>query len=127
MTQKRNEVLFGARGSRSVRGIGDVLREALARRGLDSRLAHYRFVSLWPEIVGEAIANHSVPELVKRGVLVVRVSDSVWAQELTFRRETILRRIKRLAPEAPPLTSIRFVVGPVVAVGKGAHGKTAVA
>lgn len=72
-----------------------VLRGALSRLGLDREIARYRFVLHWADIVGDEIAQRATPECIKNRVLVVRVSDSSWAQELSFQKRAILTRLKR--------------------------------
>ncbi len=47
----------------------------------------------WEEVVGEKIANVAVPVKNKKGVLFVKVADSVWRFELTRRKEEIITKI----------------------------------
>lgn len=47
----------------------------------------------WEEVVGEKIANVAVPVKNKKGVLFVKVEDSVWRFELTRRKEEIISKI----------------------------------
>jgi len=64
---------------------------------------------VWPEAVGEAIARNAWPARPARdGVVVVHVSSSAWAHELTQLEETLLERLGAAAPER-----LRFTVGPV--------------
>ncbi len=72
-----------------------VLRKALSHLGLDRAIARYRFVLHWKEIVGEEIAKRAHPECIKNRALVVRVTDSAWAQELSFQKRAILTRLKK--------------------------------
>jgi hypothetical protein len=65
---------------------------------------------LWDSAVGKRIAEHARPSTIKRGVLVVKVSDSVWLQELEFKAEDIRTRLNsELKREA--VKRIRFKVG----------------
>ncbi len=90
-------------------GVRKVLNLALRRHGLNQRIARYQFVLHWSEIVGEDIARRTRPECVQGTELVVRVSDSVWAQELSFYKEKILGRLKEYFKDSAP-ESIRFYV-----------------
>jgi predicted nucleic acid-binding Zn ribbon protein len=47
----------------------------------------------WEEVVGEKIAGVAVPVKNKKGVLFVKVEDSVWRFELTRRKEEILVKV----------------------------------
>ncbi len=48
----------------------------------------------WRAIAGERIAQHSRPDLLQRGRLVVLVESSVWMNELTFLKEKIKIKAK---------------------------------
>jgi predicted nucleic acid-binding Zn ribbon protein len=72
-----------------------VLAGVLKDCGLDKELARYHFVLRWPEIVGEEIAKRTKPECLRNGALVVRVANSVWAQELSFHKKVIVNRLKK--------------------------------
>ena len=65
---------------------------------------------LWDGVVGEKIAKHARPSSIKRGILLVKVTDSVWVQELEFMAETIKDSLNsKLQREA--IKKIRFRVG----------------
>jgi len=69
-----------------------------------------RIWKVWGGVVGKKIAEHARPSSIKKGVLVVKVSDSVWLQELEFEAETIKEGLNRkLQREA--IKKIRFRVG----------------
>lgn len=95
----------------SFEGIEAVLKSALHQYGIDEDIARYRFVNHWSEIVGESIAQRTRPECIRNGQLVVRVVDSTWAQELSFRREAILKRLQRFLGADETVTDVRFYVG----------------
>jgi hypothetical protein len=69
-----------------------------------------RIWKLWDGVVGKSIAKHARPSSIKKGVLMVKVTDSVWVQELEFKAETIRESLNRkLQREA--VKKIRFRVG----------------
>lgn len=90
--------------------VESILRSVLATRGIDKRLAAYRWVTHWEEIVGTGIARRTRPRSLKSGVLTVEVTDSAWAQELQFRREVIISRLGRFVDNEELVRDIRFVV-----------------
>ena len=57
-----------------------------------------QLVALWPRLVGAAVAQHSAPNRIQRGVLYVSVSSAAWAQTLTFERPRILAKIHEQIP-----------------------------
>ena len=80
-----------------------------------------RIWKLWDGVVGKKIAEHAIPSFhvrgkkarpswIKKGVLMVKVTDNVWLQELEFKAETIKERLNsKLQREA--IKKIRFRVG----------------
>lgn len=90
-----------------------VLSAALAKFGLDKDIARYQFVLHWPEIVGADAARRTRPECLRNGALVVRVGNSAWAQELSFQKETILRRLKNFITSEVQVDDVQFYVGDI--------------
>jgi predicted nucleic acid-binding Zn ribbon protein len=57
-----------------------------------------QILAVWPQLVGEAVAQHSQPTKVYRDVLQVTVSSAAWAQTLTFERPRILHNLHQTLP-----------------------------
>ncbi len=87
-----------------------VLKSALRRFGLDHKIEQYRFVEHWPKIVGAPIARHTKPAGIQNRILYVEVLNSGWAQELSMRRETILKRVKTFCDTSVQIDDVRFVL-----------------
>ena len=51
--------------------------------------------SLWRELVGQDGSRHSRPVAIRKKVLNVLVDNSAWMQELTMRKRSILKGLKR--------------------------------
>lgn len=58
-----------------------------------------RILALWPQLVGEAVAQHSRPTNIYRQVLQVAVSSGAWSQTLTFERSRILQNLHTCLPD----------------------------
>lgn len=101
---------YKKKGRREPVQINAVLNSALKKYGIDEHLARYQFVQQWDQIVGEEIAKRTAPEAIKNGKLIVRVNSSVWAQELSFQKEVILKRLKRYIDDESVLTDVHFYV-----------------
>lgn len=65
-----------------------------------------RLLSCWQEVVGKVIATHTKPISIERDVLWVATSSAAWAQNLTFERQTLLKKINKILPTS--LVDIRF-------------------
>lgn len=91
--------------------IQQVLSQALRIKGIDKQIARYKFVLHWAEIVGADIAARSKPEFIRDRTLIIRVANSVWAQELTFHKAVILSRLKPYLEKEVMVDDIMFYVG----------------
>lgn len=98
------------RASSKLERVEGVLRSALKGAGLDKEIARYSFVLHWPEIVGEKIAARTRPECIRNRALVVKVPDSYWAQELSFQKQVILKRLQRFIRSDEIVEDVMFYV-----------------
>jgi predicted nucleic acid-binding Zn ribbon protein len=72
----------------------DVLERTLKGLHLDKKLEQYEWFSRWSELVGEEVATVSYPEKLQGGkILVVKVLDIAWAQELSLKKQEILNQL----------------------------------
>ena len=90
--------------------VGEVLGNSLKRLDLSYRLNEYGIWPVWDEVVGKTIAVNAQPEKIRNGTLFVKVTSSVWMQQLQFMKEMIAERLNnRLNREV--VKNIFFVVG----------------
>ena len=107
----QREKPFVKRSKSEPQAINNILKKVLGRHDLAAKLDNYQFVLRWKQIVGDKIAAQTRPESIERGILKVRVSNSAWAQELSFHREAIIKRIKNEVPSAKDVRDLVFLVG----------------
>jgi predicted nucleic acid-binding Zn ribbon protein len=67
-----------------------------------------QLMGVWPRVVGAAVAQHSQPTNLQRGVLQVAVSSGAWAQTLMFERLKILQKLQQHLPPRVVITDLRF-------------------
>jgi predicted nucleic acid-binding Zn ribbon protein len=83
-------------------------------RGLIGRFAHVdltvmeTILARWPDVVGSVLAERCHPEVVRDGVLHVRVPSGAYAQKFAHEEERILSAFADLGEAAP--TSIATIV-----------------
>ena len=111
-----NRVKARRRPPQPVEGI---LKSVLKRTGIDKELARYRFVTDWEKIVGAQIAAVTQPEGFRGSTLVIRVSSSTWAQELSFTKDVLIKRLQRYLDEGVTLKDIHFYVAGARGMGRG--------
>jgi predicted nucleic acid-binding Zn ribbon protein len=73
--------------------IESVLSDVLAKLGLGKRLAQWRAVEIWSDVVGEQIARAATADRIDQGKLIVRVNSSVWRNELVFLKADIIKKL----------------------------------
>ena len=73
--------------------------------------------SWWSRSVPPRILAHARPVRLSRGVLIVHVSSSVWANELHYLSDDLLTRLRKAAPTSG-IEKIRFQVGPLPDIPK---------
>ncbi len=71
----------------------------------------------WSRSVPPRILKHARPVRLSRGVLIVHVSSSVWANELHYLSDDLLTRVRKATPGSG-IKKIRFQVGPLPDIPK---------
>ena len=64
----------------------------------------------WKEIAGDAGFGHSRPVVFRKGILSVRVDNSVWLQELSMKKRKILKGLQRQLGK-DKISDIQFKIG----------------
>ncbi len=78
--------------------INNILPKVLTQYGLDKRMYEHALFSLWPSIVDEIYACRSAPlYLDSNNILVITVKDSSTAQEFSFLKPSILKKMQQIA------------------------------
>jgi len=92
--------------------LGDVLSSILKNRGWDAIIRERRVFEIWEDAVGGPIARNAQPDRIERGVLIVRVRSSSWAQEMTYMKDRIIARLnEKLSRQM--VTDMRFIQGTI--------------
>ena len=78
-----------------VEKLGEILDKSLKRLDLSGRLMEYEVWPIWNETVGPMIARNAQPEKIRHGTLFVRVSSSVWMQQLQYMKETLAEKLNQ--------------------------------
>ena len=82
-----------------VKRISEVLRELFKRYPQFERLRIPSLSSLWREAVGDVIAEKTKVIDFKNGILYVSCKDSLWLNELHFRKGKIIEKINETVGE----------------------------
>ena len=73
--------------------VAHIVNGVLDARGWRGKVLEQMSVEIWPEVVGETIARHTLALKFKNGVLFVRARSPQWTQELHFQEARIVARL----------------------------------
>jgi predicted nucleic acid-binding Zn ribbon protein len=90
-----------------------IILSGLAKRlGLQTHLFEVRLQQQWRAIIGEPVGSHTWPVQVRFKKLYLIVRNSVWLQQLTFLKPTLLAKVNEQAGSELS-TDIAFRVGEI--------------
>ncbi len=79
--------------AKSLDSFGAILSGLAKRLGLETRLLELRLQHHWHELIGEPIASHTWPSQIRFKKLYLVVQNSVWLQQLTFLKPSLLAKL----------------------------------
>jgi predicted nucleic acid-binding Zn ribbon protein len=82
------------------RPVGDALRAVRRQLGTPAPSVFERVRDAWPELVGDALARHSVPIHLRAGVLRIRVDDPAWGGQFRYLTDTLVAGLAERVPDA---------------------------
>jgi len=97
--------------------IAPALDDLAQRFGLSGKLLEHRLQRQWSAIVGNHVAAHTRPESIRFKKLYVIADSSVWVQQLTFLKPSLLESINAAAGSS-------IVTDIVLRIGEVAHEST---
>ncbi len=100
--------------------VSSILTNLAPRLGMEAKLLEWRLRRHWSEIAGEQIAAHTRPEQIRFKKLYLIVENSVWLQQLTFLKPTLLEKITEAAG-SQLVSDIIFRVGEIASEPREAH------
>jgi len=89
-----------------------LIEQLASRYRWQKRFSRRNIWKSWQEIAGKTMAEHAWPRKFReRDVLVITVSDSVWMQQLSLQKLTILDSLNKLLPPEGMIRDIWFETG----------------
>jgi hypothetical protein len=92
--------------------IGEILAGTLRRKKIPIHVADQHVSSVWDRAVGSIIAANTRAHNIKNGTLFVKVSTSVWMQQLQFMKQEIMDKVNACL-ENQTIRNINFSIGEV--------------
>lgn len=75
--------------------VGDVLEGVIKQRGWQRRISLSTLLRRWPDLVGEANAEHSTPVDYTDGVLIVDCDSTAWASAMRYSASQLVAKLNR--------------------------------
>jgi predicted nucleic acid-binding Zn ribbon protein len=97
---------------RSPKRIGNVIAQLVSRRGYAQIRAAGERDEAWQAAAGQELANMTQVAALRRGVLEVLVANSLLMQELTFRKEELLKNLQQALPN-DGVKQLKFKIGQI--------------
>ncbi len=82
-----------SRQSSRSKDLGSSIQQLVEDLGIQRKLAEYEAVVQWDSLVGEHIAKAASAVRITKGVLLVKVRNSVWRNELSLRKQEIINTL----------------------------------
>ena len=98
--------------AKKLQHVSDILRSVLQKKGIPLNLENQRMARAWDSAVGPRIAAQTRPDTIRRGILFVRVSNSVWMQQLHYLKQEIIEKVNRTLGEEV-IGNLFFTIGDV--------------
>lgn len=86
---------------------GEPLKRLLSRLQLDEPMLGWKAVTLWRELTGDKVADHTRAVRFQRGTLVVEVDHPSWMNELSYIKHHMIEEINKHLGE-PVVKAIQF-------------------
>jgi len=90
--------------------IGDVLKNVVEELSKAKKKGIFEILSAWPALVGKEFSRHARPASLKKGVLLVSVDESAWLYQANFRKEELLKALKKKVG-AEKIRKMQFRIG----------------
>lgn len=88
--------------------VGGILKGFVKDYGLETGLTLVRIKDQWTNLVGQTIASHTLPDIIKGKTIFIIVDTPQWMHHLSFYKQEILEKLKSYKIE-----NIRFKLGRV--------------
>jgi len=88
--------------------LGPAIEDLLGKLGITGKIREYDAVFHWPGVVGEQVTRVTEAQSIKNGILLVRVSNGPWRNELQMLKPEIIRKLNESLGEEL-VKDIRFL------------------
>jgi predicted nucleic acid-binding Zn ribbon protein len=92
--------------------LGNILQGILKKHNINIDSEEQRLLETWNKAVGLQISAHTRPEKLKRNTLFVKVSSSVWMQQLHILKSDIIEKINQLLGKGL-IKNVHFSIGEI--------------
>jgi len=84
---------IGDNRKKKIHQFGSVFEEIIKELNINEKLIIEQIKKKWPDLVGQIISSHSVPDRIFKKTLFVNVDHSVYSNELNFMKDLLISAI----------------------------------
>ena len=88
--------------------IGGTLKKLIKKEGFENEINQQKAIDLWGDVVGQKIRENTEPVEVQFGVMIIKVKNSVWKQELQFQKEDMIKSLNKKLTKTT-IRDLRFI------------------
>jgi predicted nucleic acid-binding Zn ribbon protein len=88
--------------------LNQLIDQFLSSIGIKNKIDQYSSFTYWDSVVGKDIAERTEPFNISKGILLVRVKDTAWRNELQYFKNEIIKKLNdRIGKKI--VTDIKFL------------------
>ncbi len=91
---------FNTKRSKKITNIESLIPDIVSEFNIKDSFIIENIRSEWNNFVGEILSSHSIPDRIFKNILFITTDHSVYANELTMMKESILQQIREKVPAA---------------------------
>jgi len=110
LTDEERHILGGIRQQASrirPQSIKSLVNRLISERGYAAVQGGEAIREAWEKVVGPQLARQAIPGVMRKGVLLINVADSLTLQELHFRKKQLLQQLQ-LVDSGLRVTDLKF-------------------
>ena len=84
---------FGNDRKKKITDLNDIIPEIFKNFNIEKDVYLENIINIWNSIVSQTLADHSIPLRIYKGTLTIAVDHSIFANEISMMKNTIVSRI----------------------------------
>jgi predicted nucleic acid-binding Zn ribbon protein len=78
-----------------MKSLQEVMNKLIKDLGIEKKVLDYQVLNIWSDVVGKRIAEISKAEKIENKILIVKVLNSAWRNELLYHKKYIIDKLNK--------------------------------